>query len=100
MTGMCEHNDVLSADLDGRGQEKVLVGEKTKLSMYPPRPSNSTTMKPSRDNNTRERPSSDLWLSIMCALGKGEGELAYALLDEKNVLQELGDICDNFDRKS
>ncbi|KAL7509852.1 hypothetical protein ACHAXN_006744 [Cyclotella atomus] len=95
MTGMCEHNDVLSSDID-MGPEKV--GEKTKLSMYPPRPSNSTTLKPSRDN-TRERPSSDLWLSIMCALGKGEGELAYALLDEKKVLHELGDTCDNFDRK-
>jgi hypothetical protein len=45
-----------------------------------------------------ERPKMDLWLSIMCALGEGEGDLAYAMLDGKKVLDELADTCDNFDR--
>jgi hypothetical protein len=83
MTGMCDHNDI-AEQVSG------------KLSMYPPRPSNSTTMKQSRAHV--ERPKMDLWLSIMCALGEGEGDLAYAMLDGKKVLDELADTCDNFDR--
>ena len=88
MTGMCEHNDIGEENND----EKT-----TMLSMYPPRPSNSTTIKHSK-NKFHERPSSDLWLSVMCSLGEGEGALAFALSSERNVLDELGDVCDNFDR--
>ncbi|KAL7522456.1 hypothetical protein ACHAWX_007244 [Stephanocyclus meneghinianus] len=101
MTGMCDH-DVFGDLPDGESNEErncaVRSGAKmTKLSMYPPRPSNSTAMgKQSR--KLVERPKMDLWLSIMCALGEGEATLAYAMLDGKHVLDELGDTCDNFDR--
>ena len=44
------------------------------------------------------RPVGDLWLSVMCALGEGEAELAYMMLDQSNVMHALGDACDNFDR--
>ena len=92
MTGMCDHED---ASFDDGMDEREKPS--SKLGLYPPRPSNSTTMTRSKWNSG-ERPSSDLWLSIMCALGEGEGELAYALLDEKNVMDELADTCDNFNR--
>jgi hypothetical protein len=92
MTGMCEHADVV----EGSNTSEEKCSQKTSmLSLYPPRPSNSTTMKPSK-NDVRERPSSDLWLSVMCALGEGESALAYAFSDETNVLDELGDTCDSF----
>jgi hypothetical protein len=98
---MCDH-DALGDLADGESKEEknsvVRSGaKKTMLSMYPPRPSNSTAMvKQSR--KLVERPKMDLWLSIMCALGEGEAALAYAMLDDKHVLDELGDTCDNFDR--
>jgi len=88
---MCEHNDMLATN-ENDAEEKTT----SMLSMYPPRPSQSTTMNPSRTNY--HRPSSDLWLSVMCALGEGEGDLAYAMADDRKVLHELGDTCDNFDR--
>lgn len=89
---MCEHNDALATNQNDDDKKTTSM-----LSMYPPRPSQSTTMNPSR-NSFHERPSSDLWLSVMCAVGEGEGELAYAMGDDKKVLHELGDTCDNFDR--
>jgi hypothetical protein len=101
MTGMCDH-DVLGDLADGESKEERYClgrsgGKKTMLSLYPPRPSNSTAMvKQSRQ--PVERPQMDLWLSIMCALGEGEADLAYAMLDGKHVMDELGDTCDNFDR--
>ena len=103
LTGICEHNDVTLPSSESEGD-----GEKgTKLSMFPPRPSNTATSSVAgsvtkaaskQQSHTTARPVGDLWLSIMCALGEGEAEIAYMMLDGKNVTNELGDACDNFDR--
>ncbi|EED87578.1 predicted protein [Thalassiosira pseudonana CCMP1335] len=102
LTGECDHNDVATLSTNDGTNTKEET-KKTKLSMFPPRPSNTSTsvagtatIKHSRQ--PVERPVGDLWLSIMCALGKEEAELAYMLLENKNVLDELGDTCDNVER--
>ena len=104
LTGMVDHNDIITpAPKNGENTEKG-----TKLSLFPPRPSNTaiSSMAGSAANGTQQkagqsapRPVGDLWLSIMCALGEGEGDLGYMLLDNKNVNDKLGDACDNFDRR-
>ena len=43
---------------------------------------------------TNERPKNDLWLSMMCALGHEEGNLAHLVLDDTG--SEHGDACDSF----
>lgn len=89
-TGMCEHNDVdtvPSSDIE-------MGGYASKLSQFPPRPSNMSQ----KQSSQPIRPVGDLWLSIMCALGEGEAELAYMMLDKKHASNSLGDACDNFDR--
>ena len=107
MTGMCEHNDI-TVPISENGNGTEIAGGGTKLSMFPPRPSNSATSSVAgsvgktasqhHSSQPKERPVGDLWLSVMCALGEGEGELAYMMLKNKNVSNKLGDACDNFDR--
>ena len=107
MTGMCEHNDI-TVPISENGDGTEIAAGGTKLSMFPPRPSNTATSsvagsvgKTSAQQQSiqpKERPVGDLWLSVMCALGEGEGELAYMMLNNKNVSNKLGDSCDNFDR--
>lgn len=95
LTGMCEHNEVA---IDS---ERAPDKGTTKLSLFPPRPSNPPTgalQEQAGGHAAIRRPVGDLWLSVMCALGEGEAELAYMMLDQNNVLHPLGDACDNFDR--
>ena len=105
LTGMCEHNEVsipslckTSNDCESAAESK----ETTKLSLFPPRPSHPPTgalqEQTTGGQTVTRRPVGDLWLSIMCALGEGEAELAYMMLDQTNVMHSLGDACDNFDR--
>ena len=106
MTGMCEHND-FTIPISENGDGTELAGG-TKLSMFPPRPSNTATSSVAgsvgktasqqQPSLPKERPVGDLWLSVMCALGEGEADLAYMMLNNKNVSNKLGDACDNFDR--
>ena len=116
MTGMCEHNDIVETTSDTNGSNiadcdgNTVGGKKTKLGFFPPRPSNSSTSvagtataaaAKAATNPSRQplvRPVGDLWLSIMCALGEGDADLAYMMLDNKHVMNEFGDACDNFER--
>ena len=113
LTGMCDHDEIVEPssereEIDANSRNPGT--KKTKLSLFPPRPSNSgislagsataaaanAVKKHSRQ--PVERPVGDLWLSVMCALGDGEADLAYMMLDNKNVVDDFGDTCDNFDR--
>ncbi|KAL7498476.1 hypothetical protein ACHAWT_006249 [Skeletonema menzelii] len=107
MTGMCDHYDASELEQLCSGQEKKADTAKgTKLSPFPPRPSNAATKSVAGSatrgtNNTQqscERPVGDLWLSIMCALSQEEADLAYVMLNSSNVKDDLGDACDNFYR--
>jgi len=95
LTGMCEHNDIASSEENGNDSE-------SKLSLFPPRPNHSTTSvagsatKGEASQQLKARP--DLWLSIMCALGKEEADLAYMMLDTPQATDSLGDACDNIER--
>uniref|UniRef100_A0A6V2EJM3 Uncharacterized protein n=2 Tax=Ditylum brightwellii TaxID=49249 RepID=A0A6V2EJM3_9STRA len=44
------------------------------------------------DNEQGSEPKNDLWLSMMCALGEEEGNLAHMLID--NEYDENGEACD------
>ena len=94
LTGMCDHNDDIPAVENDNGNGG------SKLSQFPPRPSNHANKaefrRPSQQHVTR--PVGDLWLSVMCALGENEADLAFMMLDQKCIKDELGDACDNFDR--
>ena len=91
LTGMCDHNDIPATENDGSS---------SKLSQFPPRPSNLTNKAEFRHPSQQPvtRPIGDLWLSVMCALGENEADLAFMMLDQKGIKDELGDACDNFDR--
>jgi putative AlgH/UPF0301 family transcriptional regulator len=98
MTGMVDHTIPSSENCDDSGKG-------TKLSPFPPRLSNTaissvagSAAKTSPQQSVTPRPVGDLWLSIMCALGEGESDLAYMMLDSKSAVHELGDACDNFNR--
>ena len=93
LTGMCEHNDVPESERDGENNDKG-----TKLSQFPPRPSNIAKAEFRQSSQPVTRPVGDLWLSVMCALGEGEADLAFMMTDEKNVEDAFGDACDNFER--
>ena len=103
MTGMCDHYDAKELEQLYGGHDKKDRDGVTKLSTYPPRPSNAATLSvagsASRGSkNTQqsgERPVGDLWLSIMCALSQGEADLAYVMLNNSHVQDDLGDACDN-----
>ena len=110
MSGMCEHYDTrelgrLCSDNDSKDEENI-SSKGTKLSSFPPRPSNAANLSVAGSatrgsNNTQQslnRPAGNLWLSIMCALSQGEADLAYVMLDSSHVKDELGDACDNFYR--
>jgi hypothetical protein len=108
MTGMCDHYDAKELKQLYGGQDKKDEdrAKGTKLSQFPPRPSNAATLSVAGSatrgsNNTQqsgERPVGDLWLSIMCALSQGEADLAYVMLNSSHVKDDLGDACDNFYR--
>lgn len=77
----------------------------SRLSPFPPRPSNAATSSvagsaakksASKQALPTARPIGDLWLSVMCALGEGEADLAHMMLDGEHVRHELGDAVDNF----
>jgi len=95
LTGMCDHNDdILAVENDN-------CSGGSKLSQFPPRPSNHANKAEFRHASQQQpvkRPVGDLWLSIMCALGENDADLAFMLLDQKCIKDELGDACDNFDR--
>mmetsp|Transcript_7095 Transcript_7095/g.10167 ORF Transcript_7095/g.10167 Transcript_7095/m.10167 type:complete len:610 (+) Transcript_7095:61-1890(+) len=71
LKGKCEH-----AELDLNSSNKENNGGES-----------STTLNESR-------PKSDLWLSMMCALGEEEGIMAHLLLD--NICNINGRACDDF----
>ncbi|KAL7535113.1 hypothetical protein ACHAXR_006279 [Thalassiosira sp. AJA248-18] len=105
MTGMVDHNDIAVPKQENEDDTESEKG--TKLSPFPPRPSNAaiSSVAGSAAKATAQqsgqpvaRPVGDLWLSIMCALGNGEADLAYMMLDNKNVTDKFGDACDNFHR--
>jgi hypothetical protein len=111
MSGMCEHYETrelgqLCSDHDGKDEENISSSKETKLSSFPPRPSNAANLSVAGSaargsNNTQQslnRPAGNLWLSIMCALSQGEADLAYVMLDSQHLKDELGDSCDNFYR--
>jgi len=108
MTGICDHYDAKELKQMYGGQDEKDENNKakgTKLSQFPPRPSNAATLSvagsATRGSNTQqlgERPVGDLWLSIMCALSQGEADLAYVMLNSSHVTDDLGDACDNFYR--
>lgn len=111
MSGMCEHYDTrelgqLCSDHDSKDEGNISSSKGTKLSSFPPRPSNAANLSVAGSaargsNNTQQslnRPAGNLWLSIMCALSQGEADLAYVMLDSSHVKDELGDACDNFYR--
>lgn len=113
MTGMCEHNDLRYDKTSGDGDDfdgSNSGGMKSKLGFFPPRPSNASSPvagvataanakeSTSAHRKTLVRPVGDLWLSIMCALGEGEADLAHMMLDNNNVMNEFGDACDNYER--
>ncbi|KAL3823827.1 hypothetical protein ACHAXA_004099 [Cyclostephanos tholiformis] len=95
LTGICEHNEVPESVNDGENIDKG-----TKLSQFPPRPSNLAKAEFGQSSQPVTRPVGDLWLSVMCALGEGEADLAFMMLDQKNVSDPFGDACDNFERSS
>ena len=92
LTGICEHNDVPASVNEGENNDKG-----TKLSQFPPRPSNLAKAEFGQSQFVT-RPVGDLWLSVMCALGEGEADLAFMMLDQKNIADAFGDACDNFER--
>jgi hypothetical protein len=92
LTGICEHSDVPVSVNEGENNDKG-----TKLSQFPPRPSNLAKAEFGHSSPVT-RPVGDLWLSVMCALGEGEADLAFMMLDQKNVADAFGDACDNFER--
>ena len=92
LTGICEHNDVPASVNEGENNDKG-----TKLSQFPPRPSNLAKAEFGKSQSVT-RPVGDLWLSVMCALGEGEADLAFMMLDQKNIADAFGDACDNFER--
>lgn len=104
LTGMCEHNEtsIPTAKTANDGENTADNKGITKLSLFPPRPSHPPTgalqEQTTGGQSVTRRPVGDLWLSVMCALGEGEAELAYMMLDQSNVMHALGDACDNFDR--
>ena len=108
MTGMCDHYDKeeLEQLYSGQNKEEEAASEGTKLSAFPPRPSNAGKLSVAGSatrgsNNTQqsgERPLGDLWLSIMCALSQGEADLASVMSNSDYVKDDLGDACDNFYR--
>ena len=107
LTGMCEHNEIsiptASSKTTNTDSEKASDGKgTTKLSLFPPRPSHPPTgalqEQTTGGQSMTRRPVGDLWLSVMCALGEGEAEVANMMLDPNNVMHALGDACDNFDR--
>lgn len=104
LTGMCEHNEVSipTSKTTHDGENTADSKGTTKLSLFPPRPSHPPTgalqEQTTGGQSVTRRPVGDLWLSVMCALGEGEAELAYMMLDQSNVMHALGDACDNFDR--
>ena len=93
LTGMCEHNDIPSSEENGNDTE-------SKLSLFPPRPNHTTTSVAgsATKGESSQQPRPDLWLSIMCALGEEEADLAYMMLDTPQAADSFGDSCDNFDR--
>jgi putative AlgH/UPF0301 family transcriptional regulator len=48
-----------------------------------------------RKNEKKKRPKPDLWLSMMCAVGEGEAELAQLIADEGEY-DVNGEACDDF----
>jgi hypothetical protein len=66
---MCEHNDV--PEPEGENHDKG-----TKPSQFPPRPSNIAKPEFRQSCQPLTRLVGDLWLSVMCALGEGEADLA------------------------
>mmetsp|Transcript_11293 Transcript_11293/g.23799 ORF Transcript_11293/g.23799 Transcript_11293/m.23799 type:complete len:883 (-) Transcript_11293:34-2682(-) len=113
MTGMCEHNDLRNDKTSGDGDDfdgGNSGGMKSKLGFFPPRPSNAlspvagvATAANAKESTSAQRkplvrPVGDLWLSIICALGEGEADLAHMMLDNNNVMNEFGDACDNYER--
>lgn len=108
MTGMCDHYDTKELEQLSRGHDTKdgNLSTGTKLSSFPPRPSNaaklsvegSATRGSNNTHQSGERPVGDLWLSIMCSLSQGEADLAYVMLDSSHVKDDLGDACDNFYR--
>jgi len=111
MTGMVDHNDDIampsSSSESDNGDDATETGATTGTTQFPQGgPSNTAISLASQQQQQSgqkpgmmmRRPIGDLWLSIMCALGEGEADLAYMMLDNKNVTEGLGDACDNFDR--
>lgn len=45
------------------------------------------------DENDMKRPKADLWLSMMCAMGEDEANLAH-LLSNDDDCSDFGDACD------
>jgi len=90
LTGMCEHNYIASSEENGNDSE-------SKLSLFPPRPNHSTTSvagsATTGESSQRPKARPDLWLSIMCALGEEEADLAYMMLDTPQVTDSLGDLA-------
>ena len=48
------------------------------------------------EDNERSRPKADLWLSMMCALGEDEANLAHLLSHDCDQFEEYGEACDMF----
>ncbi|KAL7536505.1 hypothetical protein ACHAWF_005481 [Thalassiosira exigua] len=91
MTGMADHN----IDAIPHKESDSDAKKGTKLSLFPPRPSNTIYAQ----HPSVTRPVSDLWLSVMCSLGESEADLAYMTNEDKSVRNPFGDACDNFNRK-
>ena len=60
----------------------------------PPHMATSGMCDHQRDDEKGTRPKPDLWLSMMCAIGEGEAELAHLMMTEK--FDENGRPCDDF----
>mmetsp|Transcript_23868 Transcript_23868/g.36301 ORF Transcript_23868/g.36301 Transcript_23868/m.36301 type:complete len:109 (+) Transcript_23868:3-329(+) len=108
---MVDHNDDIampsSSSESDNGDDATETGATTGTTQFPQGgPSNTAISLASQQQQQSgqkpgmmmRRPIGDLWLSIMCALGEGEADLAYMMLDNENVTEGLGDACDNFDR--
>lgn len=48
------------------------------------------------DDNESKRPKADLWLSMMCALGEDEANLAHLISNDEEEYSEYGEACDMF----
>jgi len=48
------------------------------------------------DDNERKRPKADLWLSMMCALGEDEANLAHLVSNDDEEYSDYGEACDMF----